>query len=495
MAKSVEAYRAGILVYGQFAAKLAEVLVPIVVARLVSKTDFGILGEVLLIYSTAAVVLTVNLPAVLSFYLPGRPDEERYAITRRALNVMLGIAAACSVAFIATGLFAGSDGEGMLGHLWAVALYPLGDIPSRLLPNLLIIENRPRAAGVAGAVRAVALLVAVLVPLALGYDLRVAFLSLSVVGLLLGAGTWWVVHRIYRGTPATASPISTRKMISFALPLGAQEIVANLNSHVDKYLILFFFSEAVYAEYQAGSWQVPLIPSLAYAIGVAYAPTFAILYREGKKVAAIETWRRQTLGSMLIVVPLAAVFVVSAEEIIALLFPAGYAPAANVLRIYSILSMGRITAFGTIIVAAGRPNLVLRASAVALVANVVISTPLVMTVGFLGPALGTLLAFIPQVVTYMYFMSICSDVSMRRTFPMKGYLQTLAVCAPGCAAAVAIKLNCDWSAAALLAAEAATVVLSFAVLGTLTRRILGDDWRFVTDWLTLRGLSRAGGHS
>jgi hypothetical protein len=44
---------------------------------------------------------------------------------------------------------------------------------------------------------------------------------------------------------------------------------------------------------------------------------------------------------------------------------------------------------------------------------------------------------------------------------------------------------------ALLAAEATTVVLSFAVVGTLTRRILGDDWRFVADWLTLRSLSRA----
>jgi len=491
VAKSVEAYRAGILVYGQFAARLAEVLVPIVVARLVSKTDFGLLGEVLLIYSTAAVVLTVNLPAVLSFYLPKRPDEERYAITRRALNVMLGIAVVCSVALIATGLFAGAEGDGVLGHLWAVALYPLGDIPSRLLPNLLILEKRAKAAAVAGAVRAITLLVAVLVPLALGYSIQTAFFSLSIVGLLLGAGTWWVVHHVYRGIAATTSPISTRKMISFALPLGAQEIVANLNNHVDKYLILFFFSEAVYAEYQAGSWQVPLIPSLAYAIGVAYAPLFAVLYKEGKKVAAIETWRRQALGSMLIVVPLAAIFVVSAEEIIALLFPAGYAPAANVLRIYSILSMGRITAFGTIIVAAGRPNLVLRASVVSFLANVVISTPLVMTVGFLGPALGTLIAFIPQVAIYMYFMSVCSDVSMRRTFPMKGYLQTLAICIPGCAAAVAIKLNCDWGVGELLAAEAATVVLSFAVVGTLTRRILGDDWRFVADWLTLRSLSRA----
>jgi O-antigen/teichoic acid export membrane protein len=404
---------------------------------------------------------------------------------------MLGIAVVCSVALIATGLFANAEGDGVLGHLWAVALYPLGDIPSRLLPNLLILEKRAKAAAVAGAVRAVTLLVAVLVPLTLGYSVQAAFFSLSIVGLLLGVGTWWVVHHIYRGIAATTSPISTRKMISFALPLGAQEIVANLNNHVDKYLILFFFSEAVYAEYQAGSWQVPLIPSLAYAIGVAYAPLFAVLYKEGKKVAAIETWRRQALGSMLIVVPLAAIFVVSAEEIIALLFPAGYAPAANVLRIYSILSMGRITAFGTIIVAAGRPNLVLRASVVSFLANVVISTPLVMTVGFLGPALGTLIAFIPQVAIYMYFMSICSDVSMRRTFPMKGYLQTLAICIPGCAAAVAIKLNCDWGAGALLAAEAATVVLSFAVVGTLTRRILGDDWRFVADWVTLRSLSRA----
>ncbi|MDH3200870.1 MAG: oligosaccharide flippase family protein [Myxococcales bacterium] len=492
MAKSVEAYRAGILVYGQFAAKLAEVLVPIVVARLVSKTDFGILGEVLLIYSTAAVVLTVNLPAVVSFYLPKRPDEERYAIASRALNVMFGIAVVCSVAFVATGLFAGAQGEGVLGHLWAVALFPLGDIPSRILPNLLIVEGRAKAAGVAGAIRAIALMVAVLLPLALGYGIQTAFFSLSVAGLVLGAGTWWVVHHTYRGIAATTSPITTRKMVSFALPLGAQEIVANLNNHVDKYLILFFFSEAVYAEYQAGSWQVPLIPSLAYAIGVAYAPLFAILYKEGKKVAAIQTWRRQALGSMLIVVPIAAIFVVSAEEIIALLFPAGYAPAADVLRIYSVLSMGRITAFGTILVAAGRPNLVLRAGVVSFLANVLISTPLVMTVGFLGPAIGTLLAFIPQVAIYMYFMSICSDVSMRQTFPMKGYLQTLAICAPGCAAAVAIKLTCPWGAGALLAAEAATVVLSFAVVGILTRRILGEDWRFVADWLTLRSISRAG---
>ncbi len=491
MAKSVEAYRAGILVYGQFAAKLAEVLVPILVAQLVSKTDFGILGEVLLIYSTAAVVLTVNLPAVVSFYLPKRPDQERYAIARRALNVMFGIAVLCSVALAATSFFAGAKG-GVLAHLWAVALFPLGDIPSRILPNLLIVEKRAKAAGVAGAVRAIALMVAVLVPLALGYSIQAAFFSLSVAGLVLGAGTWWVVHGAYRGVAATTSPVSTRKMISFALPLGAQEIVANLNNHVDKYLILFFFSEAIYAEYQAGSWQVPLIPSLAYAIGVAYAPLFAVLYKEGKKVEAIETWRRQSLGSMLIVVPVAAIFVVSAEEIIALLFPAGYAPAADVLRIYSVLSMGRITAFGTILVAAGRPNLVLRAGIVSFLANVLISTPLVMTVGFLGPAIGTLLAFIPQVAIYMYFMSICSDVSIRRTFPMKGYLQTLAICAPGCAAAFAIKLNCPWDTGTLLAAEAATVVLSFAVVGALTRRILGDDWRFVADWLTLRSLSRAG---
>ncbi|MDH4283089.1 MAG: hypothetical protein OEV36_10590, partial [Myxococcales bacterium] len=120
-----------------------------------------------------------------------------------------------------------------------------------------------------------------------------------------------------------------------------------------------------------------------------------------------------------------------------------------------------------------------------------ISTPLVMTVGFLGPALGTLLAFIPQVAIYMYFMSVCSDVTIRETFPMKGYLQTLAICAPGCAAAVAIKLTCPWGAGALLAAEAATVLVSFAAVGFLTRRIVGEDWRFAADWLTLRGLSRA----
>ncbi|GAB4556790.1 MAG: hypothetical protein Tsb0020_00380 [Haliangiales bacterium] len=485
MAKSAQAYQAVILLFGQVIATLAEALVPLFIVRLLPKAEVGILTETLLIYATVALIATNGLPGTLSYHLPSRSRAERAAISRRVTGLLVAIGLATGAVMAAVGVIgAASQASPTWRYLGYLALLPVGDIPVRMLPNLLVIEDRPRAAAAIGVIRALVMIGAVLVPLLGGMDIDTIPLVLNAVGGLYLALTLWALYVIYRGVERQASPVGRWQAMRFALPLGLTQIVGNLNRHTDRLIIALLFSEVIYAEYQAGSWQLPLIPSITYAVSVTYSPLFTSLFREGRAREVVRVWRAQSVKTALIVVPISAIFAVAAEETVELLFTASYAPAANVFRCYSIMTMARITAYGSIPLAAGHPQYIARASTITLIFNLITSLALVAVLGVIGPAIATLLSMIPMVLIYIYYISQCTGVRFREVFPLREYLQVVAVCALGCAGAIAFKLLVPASAAVSLAAQAGITTAVFALVGTLTGIIEADDWRFLVGWLS-----------
>src|SRR5690606_2473305 len=169
--------------------------------------------------------------------------------------------------------------EVKLHYLVALVGLPLGDLPVRMLPNLLVIEDHDRAAASTSIIRSLGMSLGTLVPLALGASVWTVMLVLSGVGVLFGLLTIVYFYRVYRHTGRAHTDLSIKAMIRFALPVGVTELISNINNRFDRFLIIPLGAIA-YAEYTAGSWQVPIIPSLAYAVGVAYGPRFSELFKE-----------------------------------------------------------------------------------------------------------------------------------------------------------------------------------------------------------------------
>lgn len=487
MSRSTEATNAAILVIGKVLADLSEALILIVLVRLVGKLDVGILTEILLFHTTLTMVLTGGLPATISYYLPSRTPPERRAIAFRVTALLFGLGLLAGLLMLGVSVFAIQlHAPETLLYFAALAPFPVGDIPIRMLPNLLVVENRAQQAALVGIVRAAAMTSATLVPLALGMSLWKVVICLSSCGVLFAVCTLVSVHRLYAGIERRPCPISSRQILSFGVPLGLTEIVVNLNNRFDRYLIALAFSASAYAVYQAGAWQIPLIPSISYAVGVAYAPLLVRLFNQQRPEEAVRVWREQSKKTALLVVPLAAVFVVASEETIELLFTAQYLDAAFVFRCFSAMTMGRITAFGTILVSAGKPGYVIRSAVVAFLANVALSTSLLFLVGFQGPALGTLLAFIPMVCAYNWYIAKASGMQFNRVFPLADYLKVLAVTVAAATPAVAFKLLVHLPAAWKLAIEASLLFACFGALGTAVGLIERDDWHLVLEWARLR---------
>lgn len=480
------------LAVGHILAGLTEVIAPLIIVRLLGKTEVGVLTSLLLINTTITMVLTLGLPGTLAFHLPTRSRGERRAIAGRMGRLLLSLGfGAVLVQLLIAGLSAAEvlETEVRLHYLIALAGLPLGDLPMRMLPNLLVIEDRDRAAASTSIIRSLGMSLGTLVPLALGASVWTVMLVLSGVGLVFGLTTLFFFYRVYRDTPRAPTDLSVRGMINFALPVGVTELISNINNRFDRFLIIPLGAIA-YAEYTAGSWQVPIIPSLAYAVGVAYGPRFSELFKENRLKEAVDVWREQASKTALLVVPIALVFVVAAEETITLLFTADYVNGASVLRFYALMTMGRITAFGTILVAAGKPKYVFRAALIAFMSNVVISVPLVWWIGFNGPALGTMLAFIPMVCGYTWYIGKAAGVPFRDVFPLGAWFKVVLTALPAVAVAVFFKFNVETTPLWALLSEAAIVLLGFALVGSLTGLISREEWRFLREYVLLKAFRR-----
>lgn len=485
--------QAGALIFGTTLATLSSALLPLLLVRLIGKADIAELMALVLVYETVALIVTLGFPQTLMYHLPSLAAPERKAVAIRIGWIMVGLGAASAAVLASLGWWGqaipgmlASDAGARVSLAPLVVLAPslLFELPARVVPNLLIAEHRARDASALGVLRTITTTAATLIPVALGYDIWTVALWYSVCRGLLGLALPWAIHRCFGDQPAAACPVRTRQLFGFALPLGATDMVSLLNQQFDRWLILLSFPAAAFADYQAGAWQVPVISTIAYSVGAAYMPMMVAAFKRGEPRVAIATWRATLLKVSLIVLPVTMGFVVGADELMSLLFTSEYLGAAPVFRLYSVLTLGRVAVFGSVIVAAGRPRYVLQAAFLSLVANVALAIPLTASIGFLGPAVATVLAFIPMVVFYVWSIARASGLRFSEVFPLFGYARVLALACVSGALAYGLKLQLE-GALALLASVLGTILV-FALLGALTGTVTRADFNYLRDWLKLK---------
>jgi O-antigen/teichoic acid export membrane protein len=493
--RSSPSAQAGALVFGTTLATLSSALLPLLLVRLIGKGDIAELMALVLVYETVALVTTLGFPQTLMYHLPSLPLPERKAVAKRVGWIMVGLGAVAAAVTGSIGLW----GENLPGALASdagsrVSLRPLlvlapsllMELPSRVVPNLLVAEHRAKEASALGVARTIATTAATLIPVALGYGIWTVAIWYSACRCVLGLSLPWAIRLAYGAERAPLATIDAKQLFRFALPLGATDIVSLLNQQFDRWLILLSFPAAAFADYQAGAWQVPVISTIAYSVGAAYMPSMVAAFKRGAPHEAIATWRATILKVSLIVLPVTTGFVVGARELMSIMFTKAYVGAAPVFQLYSVLTLGRVAAFGSVIVAAGRPRYVLQAAFLSFIANVTLAIPLTRAVGFIGPALATVLAFIPTVAFYVWAIGRASGLRTREVFPLLGYLRVLGLAAVAGLFALLVKRQLVDSAVLSLLASVVVTIVAFAILSTLTGTMVRSDWRYLRDWTKLK---------
>jgi O-antigen/teichoic acid export membrane protein len=494
-AKVDPARQAGVLVLGTTLATLSSALAPLLVVRLIGKGDVGRLLSVTLVYETVAMLLSTGFPYTLLYQLSNREKPERAAIARRIAGIACGMGAAggAVVVLVALVLRAHPFGyqpsatlQAQLGMLLVLAPSLIADLPFRLMPNLLVAEGLARRQAGLQVIRTILLTMATLVPLALDASVATVIVCYAIVRWAFGVWVLLELRRLYGAEPRVPVPLSTSAFWRFAIPIGMTEAIALMNQQLDRWLVLLALPATRFAEYQVGAWQVPVIGTIAYSVGAAYTPDLVRHFQAKDPYGALALWQKSIHKVSLVVLPITMALVVGAEELVTLLFTRDYVDAASVFRFYSVLTFLRVASYGNVIVAAGRPGLAVRAAGLGLFYNALLGVPLVLSLGFVGPAVAAACAFVLQVATYVFFIARAADVPIKKVFPMRGYLRVFSLAAAGGVAGYAVKRLLDGHVLAAFVAQALTVLVVFGLLGLLTKTIARADLAYARDWLKLK---------
>ena len=434
--------KVGYISFGRALASVSSIIAGAILSRYLTKDTYGTYRQLWLVYNTLYPLIVLGIPTSVNYFIPQLKDEDRKAFNAQTFSILTFGGAILSAAFffgapLITGIF---HNPALIPVARLFALIPILTLPTLYYQNLFICLDRPILVAGLSAGLAFGRLVAVGVPVIMGYGLNgvligllvfsfvqlfiVAYLMFRPFGLRVGS---WKVGLLFQ-------------QFRYAFPIGIASIVGTLTKQLDKIVISSFFAASQYAVYANGAIEIPLIGIVTGSVTAVLMPEFVRLNARGKPERLVALWHSAICKVALIILPVMIFLLIYAPEFLTLLFSSKYAESATIFRVYLLALPIRVTTFGTILLSIGLSRLIMRYSLYTLVLNIGLNYLFMKTVGFVGPAIGTVIA--TYFIAYLQLRKIASvmNSSLRAIFPWSILGKTIGVAFVAGAASIWPKL-------------------------------------------------------
>lgn len=424
------ARKAGIFTVSRAVTILAQLMALVILTHRLPESDAGVVFFLLTVYGTAQTFGQLGLPDSVFYFFEKLPAHFRKSVALLIGKSLLWLALAGALVMLGIA-WAGATREGfgdVRTLIWALMALLLFELPSLPMPNIFIALDRAKEAAWLNLFIGLAQFTAMTIPLFLPnpvWGITIGLLCYGVLRMLVSAGLF---HHFFKNEKAEPLPPGTlRELFNYSIPLSLAQIFWGLNRQVDKYIVQWFLPISVFAVYNTGAYEIPIIPTIAYSVASVMMPQLIGHHLRGEKQALLELWYKSIRKISVMVLPLVMVFVLAAEEFIALLFPDSYADAAIPFRIYSLILLQRVASYSNMQKALGSTKEITYAAIYLFAINLVLSIPLVIWLGIAGPPLASLIA---NSFTWWYALSRIQrllDVKFSEVFPWAFYGKTLGV--------------------------------------------------------------------
>lgn len=308
-------------------------LIPVVLARALSVSDYGTFKQFFLVSATLYLVLGLGVPQSLYYFLPRAGASERRALLFHTLAflALFGAIGGASILLAEPALVA-LGGARLAQVALPLGLYLFFFLGAGAFEPGLTAQGRPGAAALSYVVSDTFRASAFILPVAAGLGLEGSLWGAVAFSSLRLAACWLVLLRGSEGP--LFRPALFRAQLRYALPYGGAMLVAMPQQQLHQYAVSLTSSPAAFAIYSVGCFNLPLVDLL-------YTPTTEILmYRLGEmerrgrgRDEAIAAFRDAVAKLGLAFFPLALGIFAIAPSFLSLLYGAEYVESAPILRV------------------------------------------------------------------------------------------------------------------------------------------------------------------
>ncbi len=423
--------RAIIVIIGNLVSGIGKILLPIILVRLITKADYGSYRQAMLFYVTFGTIFLFGVPQSIYYFIPQLSGDNQKRIVTQSFNILASLGLILTISFfLLSGLIARWLNNEMLSfYIKVFSPYFFFMLPAQAFIPLLISFNRHKDAAFASVGFMVVSLISVLLPLFLGYGLKGVFISMVCFACLQLVVVVLYTAKVLDGLPLKWSFNLFKKQLSYATPVGLSGVVGIISRTLDKYVISTAFTPDRFAIYAIGARELPLVNLLPYSVSNVLQPKLVERYHKGDLDSFMRLWHESIRKISFVMLPIFVFLFVLAQDFIVFLYTSEYVESVILFKIYLCILPLRVTAYGPILLATGRPKFVFRATFIGLVLNLCLSIILLYLIGFVGPAIATIIAQWFVIVLYLIKISRVVSVHFWKVFPFRDFLQIFGISA------------------------------------------------------------------
>ncbi len=398
MAKIVRSEKAVILLITNGLVYAIGILMPVILVRYLSKTDYGIYSQTFMVGRIVyAAFLFGIIPSIYHFY-PLLQGEKRERFLNQSVGILisLGILAALFLLSI-SGLLGKEFHNPELPQMLRIyALYMAFILASDYFIPLLIAQGNYSRSLVVSVLENTVKLVFLCLPMVFGYNVQFIMMSLAAF-----AGVRCLVYFSMSQFRDVRSKISLgldramlREQFRFATPLGLTYIVGLISGSVDKIVISSYLTPTDFALYSIGAIGNPLAGMIQGSVMTVLRTELPRLVADNNYAEAIKIWSESVRKPALMILPFFAYSIINAKDLIVFFYTAKYLNSVPVFIIYLFFMPLTIANFSVIPLVFEKTRFQLYMSFFGLVLMTALSVTLLPVMGMNGPALCMVLASI-----------------------------------------------------------------------------------------------------
>ncbi len=480
------AFRASALISSKAFGAIARIGGTVILARSLSKEDFGVVSFVLITYVAVSSLTSLGLPDSIYYFFEKYPNARR-SFYRLLAKLLLAVAALGAFVLVGVAYAADTRGYDVVGMFLPLTLLLLLDVPAAPVNHALIAVGRARLAAALNAVFSALLFLALVLPPLLGLAkefISYSFLCYGLVRMVLS----WVFFKRHVDGVAELPPFykAVKEILHYAVPLGVANMTWKLNQFIDKYVVMFFLPVAIFAEYSVGAWEFPIIPIIASSVAMVLMSQLVGCFLEGDHQGIVRLWRRSTEKISLIVIPAMVLLVLMSTEVIVTFFSERYVSASLVFAVYSMGLFQRVCDNGMLLRAINETKTITRWALYTLTLNFCLSIPLVIWMGMVGAALATLCA---NIITWFFALGRAAsamNLGIGEIFPFRFYGQVLLTAIISTLPVIILQDQFPSLHHQALVWKVIVYLLTYSVVSTLAGLCNREDWIFMGRLLGLR---------
>jgi O-antigen/teichoic acid export membrane protein len=457
--------------------------IPVILVRIFDVATFGAYKQVFLLYVIVYAIAQVGMAESLYYFIPSDPAKAgRVVMNSVILLGVSGLVCVTALAARAHQVAAWLGNPAISGYVAPIAVFLL----FMLITSVLEISMMARKHYVLAAwtyfssdVLRSALLI---VP---------ALLFRSLTALVAGAIAFAAIRvcfsigyllREFGATLAFDWPC-LRRQLTYALPFELAIVVDTLQTNYHQYTVSHLFGVTLFAIYSIGCLQLPFVDFVAGPAANVMMVRMAEESGERRNSQVLAIWRDTTRKLALVFLPLFALLVISAREIILLLFTPRYAAAIPIFMLWCVVVPLATLQTESILRVFAQTHFILGVNVLRLAMIVGMIGAFVLTFGLRGAVLITLTATAVSKGLSLVRAARLMDTSMRQILPWGSLAAIAAASAAACLPVWILKTQVPLPLAPLLAAMGSLFVLTYAGL-LFGFDLLNQDERLViASWL------------